>query len=278
MSFQNAPVTYILILANLYFSYMGFKDVAYFEKNMFLTSGILHRKQYARLISSGFLHANWPHLFFNMFSLYSFGESMEMNYGTFFFSCVYFSALLGGNLLSLFMHREEPNYSAIGASGAVSGVLFSSVLLFPDMRISMFFIPIGIPGWVFAALYTLYSIYGIRAQHDNIGHDAHLGGAIVGTLVTIAFFPILLQESPLVIISILLPTSLFFFLLLRMPHVLGVDQQGVTNNNKVRFDDDMYNHIRAEKQKELDRILEKINSKGIDSLTETEKRFLDLNR
>lgn len=276
MPFSSSSITYIIILANVIFSYQGFKDMNFLDKNVFRVGSILKNKEYKRLISSGFLHGNWSHLIFNMFSLYSFGTSLEAYFGTFFFCCVYFGSLIGGDLLSLFIHRNEPNYSAIGASGAVNGIIFSSILLFPDMKVQMFFIPIGIPSWAFAIMYTLYTIYGIRAQNDNTGHDAHLGGALIGTLTSIGFFPELLEQNLLLVTLILVPTSIFMYVLILHPHLVN---SGVAEKKKpnVRLDDH-YNQIRAEKQKEMDRILDKISKEGMESLNDYEKRFLNMNK
>jgi membrane associated rhomboid family serine protease len=211
-----------------------------------------------------------------MFSLYSFGESLELMYGSLFFSFVYFASLVGGNLLSLLIHRKDSSYGAIGASGAVSGVIFASVVLFPEMEIQMFPIPIGIPSWAFAILYTLYSMYGMRAQNDNTGHDAHLGGAIIGMLVCICFHPAALMANLLLISSILISTCIFLFIVTQKPHLINgspsIPKKPIINP------DDHYNQIRAEKQKELDRILDKINKEGMESLNEYEKRFLNMNK
>ncbi len=276
MAFASSPLTYIIILLNLLFSFQGFKDSVYLDKNAFRIGSILKKKEYKRLLTSGFIHANWSHLLFNMFSLYSFGESLELMYGTVFFGIVYLASLIGGNLLSLLIHRNEAEYGAIGASGAVSGVIFASVVLFPQMEIQMFPLPFGIPSWAFAILYTLYSMYGMRAQTDNIGHDAHLGGAIIGMLVCIGFHPAALMANLFLISSILVSTSVFLFIITQKPHLLngnsGPKKKASTNP------DDHYNQIRAEKQKEMDRILEKINAEGRESLNDYEKRFLNMNK
>lgn len=276
MSIGNSPLTYIIILANLFFSYQGFRDANYLDKNAFLIGSILKKKEYRRLLSSGFVHANWSHLLFNMFSFYSFGESLELAYGSFFLGIIYFASLIGGDLLSLFIHRKDANYSAIGASGAVSGIIFASVVLFPEMEIHMFPLPFGIPSWAFAVLYTLYSIYGMRAQNDNTGHDAHLGGAIIGMLVCIGFHPDAFALNMLLISAVLIPTCIFMFILVAKPHLL--DGKSAPKKKVNSVSDEHYNQIRAEKQKEMDRILEKINAEGMESLSDYEKRFLSMNK
>lgn len=274
MHFASSPICYLVLISNVVLSLKGFQDPLFVDKHLFKTGRILHHKEYDRLFYSGFLHADFMHLFFNMYSLYSFGTFLEASYGTFFFSCVYFLSLFGGNLLALVLHKDEPAYAALGASGAVCGVIFSSILAFPGLEVSMFFIPIGIPGWLFAVLYTLYSIYGIRTRTDNIGHDAHLGGAIIGTITTLCFEPYILEQNAFTVAAVLLPSAVFLFLLVRHPQLLGVSESPKRQVPK----DDHYNQIRAEKQKELDRILDKINKSGIESLDDYERRFLDLNQ
>ncbi|MBY0425943.1 MAG: rhomboid family intramembrane serine protease [Cytophagales bacterium] len=201
--------TLLIIIANIIFSYQGFQNLVFLDQYLFRVKDILSNKQYVRLISSGFLHGDYIHLLFNMVSFYSFGGILERVHGTFFMCVIYGVSLIGGNLLSLIMHRREPYYSALGASGAVSGIIFAVILLFPGMEVNMFFIPIDIPGWIYAILYTIYSIYGMRSQSDNIGHDAHMGGAIVGILATIAWYPVIVFENWMVVVGVLLPTVLY---------------------------------------------------------------------
>src|SRR5258708_27468337 len=187
----------VIIVANVLFSYRGFKSSAFFEKYKFEVERILLYKEYVRLISSGFLHVNWMHLIFNMLALYFFSGNLEAYLGQFAFLLIYFASLLGGNLLSLFIHRHHPDFSAVGASGAVNGVIFGSIALAPTMRIGLLFIPIGIPAWIFGLIYVLISIYGIRSRNNNIGHEAHLGGALIGMIIALILQPAALIANPL---------------------------------------------------------------------------------
>ncbi len=276
MELQSTPFVYLILLSNIILSIYGFQNHSFLEKSLFRPLRILKNKEYERLIQSGFVHGSWPHLFFNMYSLYLFGKDIELFFGWKLFLCIYFSSLLGGSLLSLLIHRNDTNYAALGASGAVNGVLFASVLLFPHNEIGLFFIPVFVPGWAFAILYTLYTMYGMKSQHDGIGHDAHMGGAIVGMLTTIAFLPGLCLDRPLLIAAILIPSSIFLYLMVNHPALIGMDPIAPKAKKKMHLDDH-YNQIREEKQKELDRILDKINRLGVDSLDDYEKRFLDMN-
>ncbi len=151
------------------------------------------------MLSSGFLHADWVHLGFNMYALWLFGKIIVSNFGTGTFIFIYFISLLVGNLYSLYTHKNNPYYTAIGASGAVSGIVFSAILLAPDLRLMIFPIPLYLPGYIFGIGYLLYSIYGMKNQTDNIGHAAHLGGAIGGFLLTLLLKPSVLNDNTFMI-------------------------------------------------------------------------------
>ncbi|WP_144282873.1 rhomboid family intramembrane serine protease [Chryseobacterium echinoideorum] len=162
-----------------------------FEKYKFNVGAIMYRKEYVRLLSSGFLHADFMHLLFNMMTLYFFGPVILQGFGSLGFILIYFGAILLGNVFSLFIYQKQSWYSAIGASGGVSGVLFSAIALAPQIGIYFFFIPIPIPGFIFGLLYFSYSVYMMLnpRMNDNIGHAAHLGGAFFGLLYAIIIQP-----------------------------------------------------------------------------------------
>ncbi|MCE2495101.1 MAG: rhomboid family intramembrane serine protease [Flavobacteriales bacterium] len=182
-------IAVVLVLFNVLISMKGFNDRIFFEKYLFQTGSIINGKEYIRMISSGFLHAGWGHLAFNMIALWSFGGLVEDFIGTIPFVILYFISLVVGNLTSLYLHREELFYRAVGASGAVSGVVFASILLYPQGSVIIFLIPFPIPSWLFGIIYLIISIYGMREQRDNIGHEAHFGGAIAGLIMTLWFRP-----------------------------------------------------------------------------------------
>lgn len=164
--------------------------------------------------SSGFLHVDFNHLFINMLSLYFFAGYVVYSLEEMKFLALYLSSLYLGNYLSFRYHNQQDNYTAVGASGAVSGVVYSAVLLYPDMKMLLLFFPIPMPGYVMAALYLIYTIYGMRKQKDNIGHTAHFGGAISGLLATIAFVPSVLVDSglTLAILAVTLIIGAFLFM------------------------------------------------------------------
>jgi len=204
-------VTIIIIAANVIFSLKGFNDFTFFEKYKFNIAGI-RRGEQIRMFTSGFLHVDVPHLLFNMLTLYFFANVVIGSVGVTKFVLIYLASLLVGNLLSFYFHKDEYHYSAVGASGAVTGILYSAILFYPDMGLYLFFIPIAIPAWIFGLGYLLYSIYGMKSRMGNIGHDAHFGGAIAGYVLTIAFFPSLLQTSLWICIVLAIPIILLFIL------------------------------------------------------------------
>lgn len=186
-----SPVLLIIIAATAIISYIAFSNHALFEKYKFNVGAILRNKEYVRLISAGFLHADLMHLLFNMMTLYFFGPIVIDAFGAFGFLLVYFGSILLGNVFSLYLYKNQSWYSAIGASGGVSGILFASIAMIPDLGIYFFFIPIAIPGYLFGFALFAYSVYMMLnpRQNDNIGHAAHLGGAFFGLVYAVALQP-----------------------------------------------------------------------------------------
>jgi membrane associated rhomboid family serine protease len=171
---------------------MGLNNIALFEKYKFNVGAITNRKEYIRLISSAFLHADFMHLFFNMLSLYFFQGVVVSFFGEIGFLILYFGSMILGNLFSLQIYKKQPWYSAIGASGAVSGIIFASIAMAPN-EISVNFLP----GWLFGTVYFGYSVYMMLnpKQWDNLGHAAHLGGAFFGLVYSIVMHPQLAMSN-----------------------------------------------------------------------------------
>ena len=202
-------VTIIIIAANVIISFKGFNDYSFFDKYKFNVGGV-QRGEKLRMLSCGFLHADTQHLLFNMLSLYFFADVVIALLSPIQFLLVYFGSLLVGSLLSLYFHKSEYHYSAVGASGAVSGIIYSAILLQPGMSLYMFFIPIPIPAYIFGIGYLLYSIYGMKNKVGNIGHDAHFGGAVGGYLITLLLSPWLFETNLLMIVLLAIPIVILF--------------------------------------------------------------------
>ena len=193
-----SQIVLLLIIANVLISYKGFNDQVFFDQYKFQVQRILHGEK-LRMLTSGFLHVDWMHLGFNMYALYLFGKVVLLNFGVTYFLLIYLGSLLAGSLYSLQQHKRETYYSAVGASGAVSGIIFSSIMLYPDMELVMLPIPIPLPGYVFGIGYLLYSIYGMKNQVGNVGHSAHIGGAIGGYVLTLLLRPSVISNNTLMV-------------------------------------------------------------------------------
>lgn len=198
----------VIILANVLFSMKGFNDEYFFRKYQFHVGSIRSGEQ-IRMISSAFLHVDLVHLAFNMLTLCFFAPVVYSFLGNSSFVIVYFGSLIFGSLLTMLFHKEDYSYSAVGASGAVTGVLYSAILLQPNMMLGIFFI-IPIPAYLFGILYLLYSIYGMKAKNDNIGHTAHFGGAIGGYVITLLKEPQLFEEHTLMVLLLAIPIIILF--------------------------------------------------------------------
>jgi membrane associated rhomboid family serine protease len=192
MNLLESPVTATLLLANIAITlWARYSNPIYFERFAEWPYQVVHQKRYYQMLTSGFLHVDIMHLFFNSFALYMFGQVLETLFsrsfgfvkGSIYFTLIYFISLFSGSIFTVIFHHKNPAYVAVGASGAVSGIVFSYIIFFPTSTIGFFFIPM--PAFVFALLYIGASIYGMKKRFGNIGHEAHLGGAIGGVIATL---------------------------------------------------------------------------------------------
>ena len=204
-----SAILIVIILANVLFSLKGFNDLSFFRKFEFHIGSIRAGEQ-IRMLTSGFLHADMGHLFFNMFTLYMFAPVVINYFGSASFFLVYMASLVFGSLLTLWMHKNDYSYRAIGASGAVIGILYSAILIEPSMSLYLFFIPIPIPAYLFGIGYLLYSIYGMKAKNDDIGHTAHFGGAIGGYLITLLKDPAMIENNMAMVVLLAIPIMILF--------------------------------------------------------------------
>lgn len=204
-------VTIAIVAANLLVSIKGFNDPIFFERYKF-GIGPIQAGQKERMLTSGFLHVDLTHLFFNMFTLYFFANVVINHFSSGKFMLIYFVSLLAGSLLALFFHKNEPYYSAVGASGAVTGILYAAILLQPNMQLGIMFIPIPLPAYVLGIGYLLYSIYGMKSRIGNIGHTAHFGGAIGGYAMTLLLKPSLIVTDTLMVLLLAIPIVILFAL------------------------------------------------------------------
>lgn len=186
-------ITIIIIIVTALLSIIAFYKEGEMERLVFWPYLINEKRQYYRFISSGFIHADWMHLGFNMITLYYFGriteQVLQINVGFGYFIGLYVLSMIVADLPTYFKHKENPEYRALGASGAVSAVLFSSILYAPWSKIYIFFIPIGIPAFIFGGIFLIFSVYMNKKGGGNINHNAHFWGAIFGIVYTIVVLP-----------------------------------------------------------------------------------------
>lgn len=177
--------TYILIAINVLMSVLAWNNANLMQKWIFHPVSIARNSDYWRFLTSGFIHSDGMHLFFNMFALFSFGLNVEFQLvllygeiGRYLMIIIYLLAIVASDLPSYFKYKNDIYYSALGASGAVSAMIFASIYFSPLSKISLYFIPI--PGFIFGVLYLVYCSYMVKNAKDNIGHDAHFYGSVFG--------------------------------------------------------------------------------------------------
>lgn len=186
----TSSVTFLIIAINTVVSLMAlYGTPKLLEKGYLKPSRVVRENTWYELFTSGFLHANFGHLFVNMFTLYFFGRIMEQILGPAYFLGLYITALVVSSIPSVIKFREDPTYATLGASGAVGGVLFAYIFLFPLESIYLLLIPIPIPAIIFGVLYLVYSMYESKQARGKINHEAHLTGAIWGVVYLVIFVP-----------------------------------------------------------------------------------------
>ncbi|MBN1498757.1 MAG: rhomboid family intramembrane serine protease [Spirochaetes bacterium] len=207
---NNYIFTYSIIAVTALFTFYAFNKETFLGKCLFSVEDIIRQHDYYRVLSSIFIHANIGHLFFNMFTLYAFASVIELKYGLKVTAYLYFYSGLGSGILSLAMHSKELEYKALGASGAVSGIVFASIFLIPGGKIIVFPVPIPLPTWAYAVLFVYGSIYAMHRMKGGIAHDAHLGGALTGAAVAATIDYQAVSENYFLLLIAVLPIILYF--------------------------------------------------------------------
>ena len=190
---MQLSITLIIVVVTGLVSWRAFTDRALLERLILWPPAVERRKQYDRLLTHGFIHADWMHLLFNMITLWSFGSAVERVFSEWItpvgFVLFYLSAIVIAILPTYIRHRQDANYRSLGASGGVSAVLFAFILFDPWSKLIIFPIPVPIPAFLFAILYIGYSIWMDRRGGGNVNHSAHLWGAAYGVLFTLVLEP-----------------------------------------------------------------------------------------
>lgn len=183
----GAPAAGLLLAAIIVLGALGLRLAPQqLERGMLKPYWLVPRAQYATLVTSGFLHADLAHLLFNAVTFWAFAFALEARVGTARFVALYATGLLASGVGTWLQHRHQPEYRTLGASGAILGVLFASIVYFPSQSIFILPLPVPIPAPLFALGYLLYTVVAARKSGSRVNHDAHLSGALAG-LVFVAF-------------------------------------------------------------------------------------------
>ncbi len=189
MNPMGLSVGLLIVLSVVVVSASAFSNPARLERLILIPARVVEKKEYYRLLTAGWVHGDVAHLLFNMLSLYFFAGIVEQALGTLGFLLLYVSAIVVGFVPTVVRHRGDRHYRSLGASGAVSAVIFSAIVVNPGLSMFLLFVPIPIPGWLFALAYLAYSAYSAHRGAGNINHDAHFTGAVYGVALTLVLEP-----------------------------------------------------------------------------------------
>lgn len=189
-------INIIIIAITVIISIVAFGNRNLFDNLKFSPYDIKHSQQSWRFFSYALVHAGWLHLLINMWVLYFFGDIVEKTFraqfnvkGMFYYLLLYLGGIIFSVLFDYGKNKDNVFYNAVGASGAVSSVVFASILIYPTSGIYLFPLPFAIPAWLFGILYLIYTVYMQKRSHDNVGHSAHLWGSLFGLVFTIIVVP-----------------------------------------------------------------------------------------
>lgn len=268
MQGQGETITLLLLITLGFTTWNGLNRPGVMNKYVFSTEAIRFRKEWIRLVSPAFIHANWWHFAANAFTLFFFGRNLENQLGAGFLLGIFFASVAGGHLLCLFLHKHS-DYRALGASGGTLGLLFSTIVLIPGLSIMIFPIPLPIPAWFYALGYLFYTLSSLRGG-SGVSHEAHLGGMLSGLLITLIQFPRAFSQQPLLITTLLAASGagIWYFHANpgRVPGFLKFKVKGKVNE---------FRQSQSKKHEQtVDDLLDKVSKHGIQSLTDRERKIL----
>lgn len=191
----SLPVHLLLIVSIVIVSFIGLSSESVKRALILSPYQIRHKGHIHRLLTAGWLHGDFGHLAFNMLTLYFFANDVLRVLGPVRFLALYFSSVVMAFVPTTLRYMKKPEYASLGASGAVAAVMFSAILLVPNLKLYLYFVPIPVPGFVFALAYLAYSFWHSRGNSDGVNHDAHFFGAVYGAMFTFAFEPARVERT-----------------------------------------------------------------------------------
>ena len=273
---ETPQATLAITVITAVVTFLAFRDPGLRDRLIFRPRDILANQEWHRMFTSALLHGDVMHFCLNFLSFYSFGSQIELVFGWRPLLFIYLMSILGGSLLSLVLHRNH-DYAALGASGGVCGVIFASIFLLPGGQIQFWMVPIPIPASVYAIFFLLASYFGMRSANSNIGHDAHLGGAMVGLFTTLVLYPHAATGNLKMLGLVLAVSAAIFVFLYRDPRMAlrsALTREAEAPRGDVRYQRYDEARQRTVEREELDQLLDRISAVGFDNLTLAEKERL----
>ena len=246
-------------------SIFGLKRNAFFERYQ-LDCKMVKKGNWYRLFTSGFLHVNIIHLIFNMLVLYTAGITVSDRLSWDSFLILYVFSLIIGNILSFLVHINDDEFRLVGASGAVYGILFSAIMLSPEINIALFSVTWQFPTWILAIVFFIFSFLGMIRKKGTIAHEAHWGGAFVGVLITVLFYPEVLNNS--------LQTFIWFTVVFAMGLVILFYKTKERAEHSYKEDEIIHINEYISEEDELNLLLDKMKKEGYERLSSVEKQKL----
>ncbi len=199
-----APITLTIVIATCAVTIVSFRSFSLYNRLLLNIDAVLGRRgEWWRMLTCGLVHADYMHLAFNMFALFTFGIWFEHVIMSWRFGMVYGLGVLAGSFASIIVHRNAPSYMAVGASAGVSAIVGAATVIYPDLRIQLLIVPFPMPAWVLGCIYIVYSVMFASRGVDNVGHEAHLGGMLAGMTLIVAFYPGIAIDHAFAIIAML---------------------------------------------------------------------------
>ncbi|MBS1562533.1 MAG: rhomboid family intramembrane serine protease [Bacteroidetes bacterium] len=218
-TFSFAPATWTIVIITAMITIVAFRDVSLMERWLFVPQRVLRDRQWYRLLTSGFIHADYMHLLFNMVSMLFIASYVEHVLGVVRMVPLYVAGIVVGNLATMALRRHEPWMRAVGASGGVSAMIGALICMIPDASFMIFPVPIPIPAWIYGILFLVGSIFGMRRGTDNIGHEAHAGGMLVGIAAIVMYRPLMIVDHILYVALVVIVPTVVWLVLRRRPLV-----------------------------------------------------------